>query len=612
MQRAGGGRLVASVTSLLVAVAAVLVVLAAPTASAADHHRSGHHTSDRHPKVSFTATVTAHAAVRRAFVSTVRRTGKATATVVSHGPKGKPDGKATRSATVHVVVKHRSTAKLGAEATASATAKAATKKKAKAKAQALARQKAEKKAVKKSAKKSHHRAVVKARHKATRKADRLAHRRAVQKAHRKARHIARLRRIDPKDPTTWIKSTPRYFTPKFGPMFNNPYARLSKRRALLTQVIRAVKSSPGYKLTTDPDTGKKLKCPRNPVYYPSTIKIAVYSIADKRFAKAIVNAHRRCVSVQVLMNSHLDRTTSRSWGRIGHALGGRSRKYWRHQRSFAHRCSNGCLGTSVLHSKFFLFSHPGKARYTVMTGSTNMTKNAIGVQWNDLYTVNGNKQLFGQFKHMFKKMVRDRMANGPYVFKSGRYTTVFYPFRKATERSDRTMRSLKSIQCRGAKDGTGINGRTVVYIAMHAWFSDRGLYLAKRVRHMYDKGCYVRILYSFMSRPTFDILKRGTGHRMVVRRVLFPGPLGLHAAKYSHMKMYAASGHIGKDHAARMVWTGSNNFQRKSLHADEVTLRIHSASAYRAYVRHWRFMRNLRSSPYWAKYEEPEGGGRAP
>ena len=441
MQRAGGGRLVASVTSLLVAVAAVLVVLAAPTASAADHHKSGHHTSDRHAKVSFTATVTAHAAVRRAFVSTVRRTGKATATVVSHGPKGKPDGKATRSATVHVVVKHRSTAKLGAHATASATAKAASKKKAKAKAQALARQKAEEKAVKKSAKKSHHRAVVKARHKATRKADRLAHRRAVRKAHRKARHIARLRRIDPQDPTTWIKSTPRYFTPKFGPMFNNPYAELSKRRALLTQVIRAVKSSPGYKLDHRPGHRQEAEVPAQPGVLP--VDDQDRGLLHRRQAVREGDRERpptvrqrpgadelppRQDHVEVL-GPHRSARSAAAAGSTG-ATSAASR----------HRCSNGCLGTSVLHSKFFLFSHPGKARYTVMTGSTNMTKNAIGVQWNDLYTVNGNTQLFGQFKHMFKKMVRDRMANGPYVFKSGRYTTVFYPFRKATERSDRTMR----------------------------------------------------------------------------------------------------------------------------------------------------------------------------
>jgi phosphatidylserine/phosphatidylglycerophosphate/cardiolipin synthase-like enzyme len=174
------------------------------------------------------------------------------------------------------------------------------------------------------------------------------------------------------------------------------------------------------------------------------------------------------------------------------------------------------------------------------------------------------------------------------------------------------MQSLRTIKCRGARGGRGVHGHTVIYIAMHAWFSKRGHYLAQKIRQLYDRGCYVRILYSFMSHPTYRLLRNGAGHRMVLRRVLFPGRLGLVAVKYSHMKMMAVSGHVGHDHSARVVWTGSNNWVDKSLHADEVTLRIRSDRAYRAYVRHWKVMRNRRSSPYWATFNEPVGGGRAP
>jgi hypothetical protein len=60
------------------------------------------------------------------------------------------------------------------------------------------------------------------------------------------------------------------------------------------------------------------------------------------------------------------------------------------------------------------------------------------------------------------------------------------------------------------------------------------------------------------------------------------------------------------------VWTGSNNWVTKSLHADEVTLEIRSALVYRRYVAHWKFMERRRSTPVWALYQEPEGGGRAP
>jgi len=60
------------------------------------------------------------------------------------------------------------------------------------------------------------------------------------------------------------------------------------------------------------------------------------------------------------------------------------------------------------------------------------------------------------------------------------------------------------------------------------------------------------------------------------------------------------------------VWTGSNNWTDKSDHGDEVTLRVESARAYRAYVRHWQHVRDSHSSPLWALFEEPIGGGRAP
>jgi hypothetical protein len=341
------------------------------------------------------------------------------------------------------------------------------------------------------------------------------------------------------------------------------------------------------------------------------IRIATYSIADGRFARALQAANRRCVSVQVLMNSHLTAVTSPSYGRIQRALGKR-RKHVVHQRSFAHRCSNGCLGTAVLHSKIYLFSRAGRAKDVVMTGSSNMTRNAVGIQWNDLYTVNDNAKLFGQYRHMFGKMRPDRPERGPWVVRDGRYETYFYPFRRATRRTDLTMRALESIRCSGARAPAGAHGHTVVYIAMHSWFEERGTYLARRVRQMYDHGCRVRILYSFISHRIYRILTSGTGPRMQARRVLFAGASGLVASKYSHMKMFAASGRVGRNPSDWVVWTGSNNWTNKARHADEVTLRISSRSVYRAYVRRWQFMRARRSSPVWALFEEPTGGGRAP
>jgi phosphatidylserine/phosphatidylglycerophosphate/cardiolipin synthase-like enzyme len=184
--------------------------------------------------------------------------------------------------------------------------------------------------------------------------------------------------------------------------------------------------------------------------------------------------------------------------------------------------------------------------------------------------------------------------------------------RQATSSTDKTLAALRTIHCLGATGDGGYKGRTVVYIAMHAWHGQRGLYLAHRIRDMYDAGCYVRILYSFMGHGTYSLLTRHTNSRMIARRVLFAGPGGEVAAKYSHMKFFAASGRVGDDTDAHVTWTGSNNWADRSIKADEVTIRIPSKSVYNAYVDHWNFMRARRSSATWAIYEEPGGGGRVP
>jgi phosphatidylserine/phosphatidylglycerophosphate/cardiolipin synthase-like enzyme len=471
-----------------------------------------------------------------------------------------------------------------------------------------AQRKTHKKAQTKAQTKARKRAAAKAAAKARAEARRKAAARA--KARAEARIRARWAKVRPGDPHTWPTWAPDHYTPPAGPKFNNPYAHRKKRRALLTHVVRTIDSTPGYRLL-NPVTHRRMRCPADPRLAPSTIRIAVYSVADLSFADALARAQRRCVSVKVLMNSHLTALTSRSWGRIVKALGKRPHD-WNASRSFAMRCTNGCLGTSVLHAKFFLFSRAGRAHDIVMTGSTNMTSNAVNVQWNDLFTVDGNPQLYDQFRAHFRMMLPDRAGKGPWTYEAGRYRTTFFPAADMNERNDDVMRTLRNVSCRGARDGAGIRGRTVLYVAMHAWFGVRGQYIADEVRHLQRQGCYVRVLYSFMSLATFEKLGSDRLPRMVVRRVQFPGALGLVATKYSHMKMLAISGHLGPDRSAWVTWTGSNNWTDRGDRADEVTLRISSRAVYRKYVRHWKHMRDTRSTAVWAKFPEPVGGGRAP
>ena len=263
----------------------------------------------------------------------------------------------------------------------------------------------------------------------------------------------------PGQPSTYKRYAPAHYTPPNGPRFNNPYGSKSSRRTLLTHVIKTINSVPGYRLPAgiDPATGKKVACPTNPAEFPNTIKIALYSIADQSFVDALIAAHRRCVSVKLLMNSHLNVDNSPSWRRLINGLGAKTGGY-ANERSFAYRCSNGCIGSTVLHSKFYLFSQAGHSKSVMMTGSSNMTSNAVRVQWNDLFTVDNDQSLYDTYTNMWNRMVPDHRGNGPFIYQSGGYTSTFYPMRQATRNTDKTLAALRTIHCNGATGDARLQG----------------------------------------------------------------------------------------------------------------------------------------------------------
>ena len=399
-----------------------------------------------------------------------------------------------------------------------------------------------------------------------------------------------------------------------GARFNNPLGTTADRRRNMDHVVAAINSMPGYRVP-DPRL-----CLHDPDLYAGRIRISLYSVTSTAFASAMVAAHRRCISVQILMNNHLsaenDAAIAMMQDELGTSIRGDIGGTTVDRRSFARRCSYGCRGTGVLHSKFYLFDSrltiPGRERISnvTMVGSSNMTGNATGVQWNDLYTVKDNAALFNGYSAMFDRMKLDQTDLHTSSFGTGPYTTTFSPLTPGG--ADPTLSALNSIHCTGATGGAGISGRTVVYINMHAWFGTRGYRFAERVRDMYARGCYVRILYSFMSYSVFKKLTAGTGSRMSARRTLFSLDGDKYADVYSHFKMIAVSGVIGSDHSAWAVWTGSNNFTNDGTHFDEVTMKIALRSAFMSYRDRFTFIRDRKSSATWAMFLEPIGGGRPP
>ena len=135
----------------------------------------------------------------------------------------------------------------------------------------------------------------------------------------------------------------------------------------------------------------------------ATIRIAVYSLDRMPVAQALVDAHRRGVRVQMLLNDHQDTAAMKV---IRAAIGSN-----RHAKSFIYKCFESCRGTANefnnMHAKWYSFTQAGKSTDVMALGSANMTLNADLHQWNDLYFMSGNHDLFKQFTAWFVDMKHD-------------------------------------------------------------------------------------------------------------------------------------------------------------------------------------------------------------
>ena len=401
------------------------------------------------------------------------------------------------------------------------------------------------------------------------------------------------------DWTTRPRYAPAHTTPMWGPSFNNPTQGRTANRRNIERVYRMIQSTKGYRGIKRPS-----QCPTNKAFYPNSIHIALYSFSDNRVADALIRAHRRCVSVQVLMNNHLSNRDVPAFGRLQAALGTN-----RFRRSFARRCNDGCRGwAGPLHTKMYLFSRTGRADRVVGFGSTNMTGKASDVQWNDLFVWKGRKVMYDQFMEIFRESVRDRRAPAPIErnYRNGSVTTMFWPQPGHTKATDRVMRALRQVRC-GARPtgGTGFDGHTAVSINIHAMEGDRGLYIAQQSVRMRRAGCRVRVLYGLIAPRIHRTFKAGG---VASRRTIFDRDDNGYTDMYTHMKYVGINGVVGTDRSVRVMYTGSENFSQKTVYGDEVWQRIPSPRAWRKYQQLFDMIwnSNYYSNPKYAFYQQSD------
>jgi phosphatidylserine/phosphatidylglycerophosphate/cardiolipin synthase-like enzyme len=357
------------------------------------------------------------------------------------------------------------------------------------------------------------------------------------------------------------------FTPRNGPTFNNPYGGLNSTRAIKRKLLKAIDATPRR----------------------SDIRIASWNVRSRDFTAALLRAHRRGVSVQVVMDNS-------NWNprnpnpdtavlKAGLAQGNKRRKPER--RSWLRRCFGACRGPhGIAHTKFFLFSKSGKAEHVVAYGSNNATDLAATIQWNDIFTKVGNEELYDDFEKIFRQMSKDHAPkNGAYrMYEVGGLQVTFYPnLGTDAPAGDPALAMLNKTQCRGATGPGTVNGRTKIRIAQTAMHGVRGSRLANRLAQMRRRGCDIRIVYAMFGDGVLRVLR---GAHIPLTHLAWDRDEDGIYDRYLHMKAMTINGVYAGETDATVTVNGSANWTATALASDEVVGVLQKRSVNRRY-RKW-------------------------
>jgi len=345
--------------------------------------------------------------------------------------------------------------------------------------------------------------------------------------------------------------SPKHYTPPPGPTFNNPYGTTEQKRANIRKLLLTIDSVPRG----------------------GEIRIASWNVRSNNITQALLRAHRRHVSVQVVMdysnanpsNPNVDVQHLRDGLRVGDERRKPDRRSWLRE------CRGACRGPhGIAHTKFYLFSQAGKAHDVVIYGSENATELAATIQWNDMFTVVDRPEMYADFAQVFKEMSHDHKPDGG-AYRSFTYpevTTVFYPnFGKGVPDEDPDLSRLNMIRCSGTTGGVGVDGHTKIRIAQTSMHGERGIRLAQRLATMERRGCDIHIVYAMFGNEVVHILRSaGIG---LTHLAWDSNEDGLYD-RYVHMKTMAVAGVIGDKTDAYLTVNGSANWTSVALVSDEV------------------------------------------
>ncbi|MFC5749755.1 phospholipase D-like domain-containing protein [Actinomadura rugatobispora] len=311
----------------------------------------------------------------------------------------------------------------------------------------------------------------------------------------------------------------------------------------------------------------------------ATVQVAHFVMsgtAGTGFADELIKAHRRGVRVQVLVDG--DTRGAAVARRLADALGTDTA-----DRSFLHVCTGpmsggtaACIGDKGQHNKFYLFSRVGRAKNVVVQSSANLTDLNSTTYWNNAVTLVGDKRLYGAYSAYFADLAAERKNLDYYRTVDARKVQAsFFPRAGTDASTDPIVENLGLVRC---TPGTAIR------VGMSEWDAYR-VAIAERLRDLARQGCTVQIVYGIVDDEVKQVLQSEPriGLRVLGGGSGLPGRI--------HSKYMLIEGSFGRDDRARVVLTGSHNYNQTSLRRnDEALLRLTDKTIYTQYVRNFTTM----------------------
>ncbi len=380
----------------------------------------------------------------------------------------------------------------------------------------------------------------------------------------------------PKPPTV-AGQPPRNYVMPAGARFAFPNRSKAEKFTIRSSVLLTIQSTWGGLRDAN----------RLPIEGNGSIRLATWSFNDMAVAKALVAAHKRGVSVQIIaaQSANADR---RPWKYLKRQLG---QRYFlpgvtgsSDRVSFARECRGSCRGRGgTPHSKFFLFDNVGSAhaRNVVMQTSMNLTQFGYQGQWNFAQVVR-SAEVYAGFLNVYREMRFNTPNAAPYrVYNVGAITSLFFPLPGASAVTDPVMEVLNQVKCTGSTTGAA---RTRIRIINYSIYDTRGTWIAKRLRKLWDQGCDIKFIYSLSTRPVMGILRSGAGRGAIPVKQSVILNSKKEIVKYNHSKYMTISGVYGTNTNAWLTLAGSSNWSNAGFSSDEQMQLITGYGTARAYM----------------------------